>query len=792
MREIQYRITVEDTEAKAKVERFDQAVASTAKDTSTAATAVQNYDKATAAMAKTQTQATAAVAEFGDVTKMTTAQLDAMIAGQAGATTALSATTVATESATVASGSYGSVLFAQTEATAAASAATQTLSTRIMGAVSTIALWGTAAALATQALVDWINASAKAGVTAETAAAKQDVINKAISEGADKHIQYAAAIKYVNEQEAHRLALMPEVAYRNYHKALDDAATAAKRLADEQDALIKGSLAHGELTKQNTDIQEKWAEAVKGTTKATRDAAKAHEEFVKQLQREPFVGPTLEQLKDGNKELKDLADVQARIAVIERQGFGPTQAFADALHRVGVEADYGKEHIKELADMATFVGPKLEDAKDDADGLAGSLHKLWQGLSGGKGIGGVFTNIGKGIIDEVGAMITGGISSLIEKGIGLVASGFKRLFGGPSANELEGRKTVEDFESQFNGVTDLINQVGEAYIENGKSAADAQAAIQRMWDAEREGAEATKRAIEEINEELRHHKEVTDAIHDQGFKSQDEIMHEADIANQAYEEMLRSGKYTEDQINQAYRHYMELLAQIEGAAGDAARAWLKEHKSAEDAKDASKDALKSAEHDLKALIDKRDSLAEGIAKEAPEEVMGVIETQQRAELATLDAEIQRKAEAYAKLADETGQKMADAIKDALERLHIKIDIGYNLPSIPTIPGGGVPPGGFNPGDVHEMASGGAGYASGPTWFYTKGNEEFAFSGEGKRFSAGSDELLAEVRALRMEMSAQRVTSVQIEGREVVRASHTIYDKNQAGSLTELRELIGAT
>jgi hypothetical protein len=33
-----------------------------------------------------------------------------------------------------------------------------------------------------------------------------------------------------------------------------------------------------------------------------------------------------------------------------------------------------------------------------------------------------------------------------------------------------------------------------------------------------------------------------------------------------------------------------------------------------------------------------------------------------------------------------------------------------------------------------MADGGAGYASGPMLFYTKGDEEWAFSGEGRRFS----------------------------------------------------------
>jgi hypothetical protein len=51
--------------------------------------------------------------------------------------------------------------------------------------------------------------------------------------------------------------------------------------------------------------------------------------------------------------------------------------------------------------------------------------------------------------------------------------------------------------------------------------------------------------------------------------------------------------------------------------------------------------------------------------------MGVIETQQRAQLDVLDKQIEEKADAYAKLADETGQKMADAIVEALKNIHIE-------------------------------------------------------------------------------------------------------------------------
>ncbi len=312
--------------------------------------------------------------------------------------------------------------------------------------------------------------------------------------------------------------------------------------------------------------------------------------------------------------------------------------------------------------------------------------------------------------------------------------------GGPSKEELAGRSVVADFSKQFASTTDMINRIGDAYRANGKTAEEAQAAIERMWAAEKQGADATRAALAAVNDELKHQKEVTDAIHNQGFQSQDEIKHAADITNEAYAQMLASGQYTEAQVEEAYRHYQELLSQLEGAAGEAAKAWLKAHQSADDAAQASKDAMKSAESDLKKLVAKRDTLVEGIASEAPEQVMGVIEAQQRGQLEVLDNEIEKKAEAYAKLAEETGQKMADAIVEALK--NIKID-PVHVPVIVDAPRGSGSARNDDGSEDHDgnpttpMKYGGYGYAPGPMTFSTKGNEYFAFSGEGKKFGNGA-------------------------------------------------------
>lgn len=92
--------------------------------------------------------------------------------------------------------------------------------------------------------------------------------------------------------------------------------------------------------------------------------------------------------------------------------------------------------------------------------------------------------------------------------------------------------------------------------------------------------------------------------------------------------------------------------------------------------------------------------------------------------------------------EKTRESIADLIKSN-EALAAKI--GAVVPAPGASSPGGAPPSGFLPGDdptgglIHppipiQMASGGFGFASGPMVFSTKGNEEYAFSGEGQRFS----------------------------------------------------------
>jgi hypothetical protein len=401
-----------------------------------------------------------------------------------------------------------------------------------------------------------------------------------------------------------------------------------------------------------------------------------------------------------HREAQDRKDALDKEAEGYQDALGAIDRDTDA--KMADAARAWSEHIDEMKASADTLGNSflgwiesipqlLQSAFTGGGGFSGALQALESKIGGDIGgslfkAGGVLSSLGgklsqalgnilgKGVGDAIGLALPG-IGQAIGALLGPLASKltffFQDLFGGPSKKELEGRVVVGDFEKQFASTADMINKVGAAYIANGKSAAQAQAAIQKLWAAEKQGAEATKKALEEINAELSRQQEITDAIHGEGFQSQDEIRHAADIAGAAHDEMAsHPDQYTEAQIDAAYRHYQELLAQLEGAAGAAARAWLEAHKAADDAAAASSEAMQSAEADLKGLIDQRNALAKGIAAEAPEEVMGVIEAQQRSELAVLDKQIQEKADAYAKLAQETGQAMKDAIVEALKSIHI--------------------------------------------------------------------------------------------------------------------------
>lgn len=149
-------------------------------------------------------------------------------------------------------------------------------------------------------------------------------------------------------------------------------------------------------------------------------------------------------------------------------------------------------------------------------GMKGSLSNLLKGMTGGEGIGGFFKNLGGGIVEGFGNIISGGLSSLISSGVGLAVKGLGNLFGGIfGIGKSEGRKQLEEANADIkklqddllktHGSLERIREVGGAA---GHALADA-------WGSQnRAGLEHFKTLLGEFNEEMERQGRTADLVND--------------------------------------------------------------------------------------------------------------------------------------------------------------------------------------------------------------------------------------------------------------------------------------
>lgn len=115
-------------------------------------------------------------------------------------------------------------------------------------------------------------------------------------------------------------------------------------------------------------------------------------------------------------------------------------------------------------------------------GLKGGFSNVLQGLTGGKGVGGFLSNIGGGISQGFGNLISGGISSAIGMGLNFAMKGLGKLFGfGPSAAKqtADMRKQWLDQIGDVNKFRDAAEKAGVSVdrIFNAKKPKDFEAAV---------------------------------------------------------------------------------------------------------------------------------------------------------------------------------------------------------------------------------------------------------------------------------------------------------------------------
>jgi hypothetical protein len=294
-----------------------------------------------------------------------------------------------------------------------------------------------------------------------------------------------------------------------------------------------------------------------------------------------------------------------------------------------------------------------------------------------------------------------------------------------------------------------------------------------LWEATARGPEAAAAVAEEIRRVLDEARAVEAGIAALGIQSHDQLVAAANTAKAVADAVIRgveTGQYTQEQANLAYLNWQKALA----AAGDAAaQAWLRAH----DAAQAGEQAADSA---TAALQQQRDQLAQSIANEAPEEIMGVTEAAIRGQIDALDAQIAAATEAAStteQAFDESlgqvqkdfdatagsAQQLEDEMRRLFGDLSFRIPIHFDVDPVPVIP----------------MASGGSGVVTRPTLFLAgeAGPERFSFSrtnGSGHQEPGSSGSHVAQPLIVQLRMPNGHLTEVVIDD--------ILKDKRGAGTM----------
>lgn len=284
-------------------------------------------------------------------------------------------------------------------------------------------------------------------------------------------------------------------------EALKSQADAAKKLKDVQDQLFgRAIIANAELLVRALGNDE-------NLTKLTADATKKlHEELGQALVVYRALG------REVPKSLQDIYDKTTQLQLSQVSGpQAGTLIFREAIPENVIMA--AKDYSKVLSATGVQVDklgnavkvnlmPSLDGLKKTFDegqvsvrgfgeSVKQSFTELWASL---KDVKGNIQSVVTGIFEGFGNIISGGIASLINKGIGLVTKGIGALYDKIAGRG--GRNLVKDFGEQFGGLNNLRERLNALGDEGEK-----------MWGKlhgfDASDKNSAKRAIEEVTEALR-------------------------------------------------------------------------------------------------------------------------------------------------------------------------------------------------------------------------------------------------------------------------------------------------
>lgn len=479
-----------------------------------------------------------------------------------------------------------------------------------------------------------------------------------------------------------------------------------------------------------TDVEDaakdsgKWLDQLIGQMDAfERESVKAAQTIAKS-----FGGQTV--LRDIGIQMGDIqiAGFQARVEAPEtaQQIKGAlTKSFNAGMVLMPDLSKEASDHMKDL--LATHVDNAftqifeqdipnlLEKAFTGSGGLSGAIKAIGvdvgsrlgntigdsineslaeSGTGWGQGILGTFANMLPGIGGAIGSLIGPLFSSLFS-------------IGGPSQAELQGRQTESQFEQSFGGFQQMMDAVGAAYEATGRSAAQAQADVKALFDAEKNGTAATQAMINQINsaftEQTQDAQDLQAAVQRYGFTL-------AELGPTLQKQQL------DQQVQQLMNDWRLLVGA--GIAVDTVNTRMAS---------SIQDYLTKAIQTGQEVPDAMEPILQKMIDQ------GLLTDQAGNKITDLSqigvSFSMTMSEGFQKVVDKLDQLLQKIgmVPAAIAKIPTSIDIAAN---VNWDTGAGLP-------EALPMAAGGAGYVSGPTLFYSAGHESFAFSGEGRSFGDSS-------------------------------------------------------
>lgn len=420
----------------------------------------------------------------------------------------------------------------------------------------------------------------------------------------------------------------------------------------------------------------------------------------------------LKALKELSTTLDDLADAFSKIA---HNSSGKFSTVVQGIANIISSWNLATKAAIAYAEATTLAAK----AAAMASGVASVLQATGSGSTTSRAIGGALAGGQLGsmvgsIFGPMGVIIGGYIGEAAGAMMGIIRSVVSKARSAVV-------KYGESFAGGFDGLRESLLVLGDEG--------------ERLWikfTQQSKSASAAAAAFKEITAALEAYKTSGKGLAESTYKTRAELQLLADNAKKAYDYMLASGLYTIESLADAWKAYEEAQrralgdpnanaiddivagfptrAELEQAAANAEAAYIRIRDSGlytaatveqaflawQDAMVAAGDAGTIA---MKKIDDEIKSLTDSIADEAPEEVMGVIETAARARIAALEAEkaialISIAEQKTAKeLAADAAQRSADmsylhaksqaiTLDEELRRIFSKgyiIPIGFRLP-----------------------------------------------------------------------------------------------------------------